>query len=86
MRASHSRSSCGLLLAAFSLTLGCTLDFVLTGGGIVAFFLGALMLFNRGDPAFRLSLGYIIPAVALTAATAKTTRAVFMFTPGGNGR
>jgi membrane-bound serine protease (ClpP class) len=41
---------------------------VLTFGGIVSFFLGALMLFNRGDPAFRLSLAYIIPATVITAA------------------
>src|SRR5207249_4085045 len=40
---------------------------VLTFGGIAAFFLGALMLFNRGDPAFRLSLAYIIPATVVTA-------------------
>src|SRR4030095_9414329 len=36
--------------------------------GIVAFFLGALMLFNRADPVFRLSLGYIISATLITAA------------------
>ena len=36
-------------------------------GGIVAFFLGALMLFNRAEPGFRLSLAYIIPATAITA-------------------
>jgi len=41
---------------------------VLTFGGIVAFFLGALMLFNREDPAFRVSLIYIIPGTLLTAA------------------
>ena len=41
---------------------------VLTFGGIVSFFLGALMLFNRADPAFRLSLAWIIPATVLTAA------------------
>ena len=41
---------------------------VLTGGGIIAFFLGALMLFNRADPAFRLSLAYVIPATLITAA------------------
>ncbi len=40
---------------------------VLTFGGIVSFFLGALLLFNRADPAFRLSLAYIIPATAVTA-------------------
>jgi membrane-bound serine protease (ClpP class) len=39
----------------------------LTFGGVIAFFLGALMLFDRNDPAFRLSLGYIIPATLLTA-------------------
>jgi membrane-bound serine protease (ClpP class) len=41
---------------------------VLTFGGVVTFFLGALMLFNRADPGFRLSLAYIIPATLLTAA------------------
>jgi membrane-bound serine protease (ClpP class) len=41
---------------------------VLTFGGVVSFFLGVLMLFNRGDPAFRLSLAYIIPATVITAA------------------
>jgi len=40
---------------------------VLTFGGILSFFLGALMLFNRADPAFRLSLAYIIPATVVTA-------------------
>jgi membrane-bound serine protease (ClpP class) len=41
---------------------------VLTVGGIVAFLVGSLMLFNRGDPLFRLSLNYIIPATLITAA------------------
>ena len=41
---------------------------VLTVGGIASFLLGALMLFNRGDPAFRLSLDYIVPGVLITAA------------------
>lgn len=41
---------------------------VLTVGGVVAFLLGALMLFNRAEPGFRLSLGYIIPGVILTTA------------------
>jgi membrane-bound serine protease (ClpP class) len=40
---------------------------VLTVGGITSFFLGALMLFNRAEPGFRLSLAYIIPATVLTA-------------------
>ena len=41
---------------------------VLTTGGIVAFFLGALMLFNHGGPGYQLSLRWIIPATLLTAA------------------
>jgi membrane-bound serine protease (ClpP class) len=40
---------------------------VLTVGGIVAFLIGSLMLFDRGDPLFRLSLAYIIPATIITA-------------------
>lgn len=41
---------------------------VLTVGGIVAFLIGSLMLFNRADPLFRLSLNYVIPATLVTAA------------------
>jgi membrane-bound serine protease (ClpP class) len=40
---------------------------VLSVGGVIAFFLGALMLFNRSAPGFHLSLGYIIPATVVTA-------------------
>ena len=40
---------------------------VLTVGGIVSFFIGALMLFDRGNPAFRLSLSIIISATVVTA-------------------
>jgi membrane-bound serine protease (ClpP class) len=41
---------------------------VLTVGGVIAFLIGSLMLFNRADPLFRLSLNYIIPATLVTAA------------------
>src|SRR5437868_3743555 len=41
---------------------------VLTMGGIISFLIGSLMLFNRADPLFRLSLNYIIPATLVTAA------------------
>src|SRR5215217_1367811 len=41
---------------------------VLTVGGIIAFLIGSLMLFNRADPLFGLSLNYIIPATVVTAA------------------
>jgi membrane-bound serine protease (ClpP class) len=40
---------------------------VLTAGGIVSFFLGALMLFDRAEPGFRLSLSLIIPATLVTS-------------------
>ena len=41
---------------------------VLTMGGVISFLIGSLMLFNRADPLFHLSLGYIIPATLITAA------------------
>jgi membrane-bound serine protease (ClpP class) len=53
----------GLFLAeAFTPTFG-----LLTSGGVVSFFLGALLLFDRNMPAFHLSLGYIIPGTLITA-------------------
>jgi membrane-bound serine protease (ClpP class) len=58
----------GLAVVLFIVDIYAPTHGVLTFGGIVAFFLGALMLFNRADPAFRLSLVYIIPAPLLTAA------------------
>ena len=54
----------GLLVAdVFAQTHG-----VLTTGGILSFFLGSLMLFDKAGPAFRLSLTLIIPATLVTAA------------------
>jgi membrane-bound serine protease (ClpP class) len=58
----------GLAIALFIVDVFAPTHGVLTGGGIIAFFLGALMLFDRSEPAFRLSLAYIIPATVLTAA------------------
>jgi membrane-bound serine protease (ClpP class) len=40
---------------------------VLTVGGVIAFLIGSLMLFDRADPLFRLSLSFIIPATLVTA-------------------
>jgi membrane-bound serine protease (ClpP class) len=40
---------------------------VLTAGGIVTFFLGALMLFSQAGPGFGLSLRWIIPGTVVTA-------------------
>lgn len=57
----------GLAFLLFIIDIYAPSHGVLTFGGIVAFFLGALMLFNRADPVFRLSLRYIIPATLLTA-------------------
>ena len=62
----------GLTLIALALSLFVIDVFapthgILTGGGIVAFLLGSLMLFDRAEPYFRLSLAYIIPATVVTA-------------------
>jgi membrane-bound serine protease (ClpP class) len=40
---------------------------MLTTGGIIAFFLGAMMLFNHGEPGFSLSLRWVIPGTVVTA-------------------
>jgi len=63
----------GLVLIALALMLFifdvyATTHGVLTVGGIIAFLIGSLMLFNRADPLYRLSLNYIIPATLVTAA------------------
>ena len=58
----------GLAVALFLVDVFAPTHGILTGGGIAAFFLGALMLFDRNDPGFKLSLAYIIPATVLTAA------------------
>jgi membrane-bound serine protease (ClpP class) len=53
----------GLFVAeAFTPTFG-----LLTTGGIAAFAIGAMMLFDTMAPAFRLSLGMVIPASVITA-------------------
>src|SRR4029077_8142615 len=57
-----------LALMLFIFDVYATTQGVLTVGGIVAFLIGSLMLFNRGDPLYRLSLNYIIPATLITAA------------------
>jgi len=57
----------GLAVALFIVDVFAPTHGILTGGGIVSFFLGALMLFDRSDGAFKLSLAYIIPATVLTA-------------------
>jgi membrane-bound serine protease (ClpP class) len=57
-----------LAIALFLIDVYAPTHGVLTAGGIISFFLGALMLFNHAEPGFRLSLAYIIPGVVITAA------------------
>lgn len=58
----------GLSIALFIADAFAPSHGVLTAGGIISFFLGALMLFNRAEPGFQLSLSYIIPGAVVTAA------------------
>ena len=58
----------GLAIALFIVDIFSPTHGVLTAGGIVAFFLGALMLFSHAAPGFGLSLSWIIPATLVTAA------------------
>jgi len=58
----------GLAMALFIADAVAPTHGILTFGGTVAFFLGALMLFDRAEPTFRLSLTYIIPATLVTTA------------------
>lgn len=52
-----------LIAEAFTPSFG-----LLTGGGVIALFFGLLLLFDRADPIFRLSLSFIVPATLVTAA------------------
>src|SRR5215471_13511964 len=58
----------GLALMLFIFDVYAPTHGVLTVGGVIAFLIGSLMLFNRADPLFRLSLSFIIPATLVTAA------------------
>ena len=58
----------GLALMLFIFDIYAPTHGILTVGGIISFLIGSLMLFNRADPLFRLSLSYIIPATLMTAA------------------
>lgn len=57
----------GLAAVLFVVDIYAPTHGILTIGGVISFFLGALMLFNRGEEGFRLSLVYIIPATLITA-------------------
>ena len=58
----------GLAVVLFVVDIFAPTHGVLTAGGIVAFFIGALMLFSQGETGFSLSLKWIIPGTLLTAA------------------
>jgi membrane-bound serine protease (ClpP class) len=58
----------GLAITLFIIDVFAPTHGVLTFGGIIAFFLGSLMLFNTPGSFYRLSLGVIIPATLVTAA------------------
>jgi membrane-bound serine protease (ClpP class) len=58
----------GLALLLFLFDIYAPTHGILTVGGIITFLIGSLMLFNRTDPLFHLSLSYIIPATLVTAA------------------
>jgi membrane-bound serine protease (ClpP class) len=57
----------GLAVALFVVDVFAHTHGVLTIGGVVAFFLGVLMLFNHAGPGFQLPLVYIISATLVTA-------------------
>jgi membrane-bound serine protease (ClpP class) len=58
----------GLAITLFIVDIFAPTHGVLTAGGIISFFLGALMLFSHAAPGFGLSLSWIIPATLVTAA------------------
>ena len=57
----------GLALLLFIADVYATTHGVLTAGGILLFFLGALMLFSNAGPGYGLSLSWIIPGTLVTA-------------------
>lgn len=57
----------GLAVVLFIADIYATTHGVLTAGGIVTFFLGALMLFSQAGPGYGLSLRWIISGTVLTA-------------------
>jgi membrane-bound serine protease (ClpP class) len=57
-----------LAVALFIIDIFTPTHGVLTGGGVIAFFLGAMMLFNGAGPGYHLSMAWIVPATVVTAA------------------
>ena len=57
----------GLAIVLFIVDVFATTHGVLTAGGVISFFIGALMLFSNPAPGFGLSLAWIIPGTVVTA-------------------
>jgi membrane-bound serine protease (ClpP class) len=57
-----------LALALFVIDIFAPTHGVLTGGGIIAFFLGALMLFNHAPKVYQLPMTWIVSTTIVTAA------------------
>lgn len=55
-----------LALVLFVIDIFAPTHGILTTGGVISFVIGSLMLFDRSQPGFRLSLGYIVPAAIIT--------------------
>src|SRR5882724_1736314 len=77
-----------LALALFVIDIFAPTHGVLTGGGIIAFFLGALMLFNHAPSGYNLPMTWIVSATLATAAffiffVSKGIRAQFLPTQSG---
>jgi membrane-bound serine protease (ClpP class) len=69
----------GVAVALFIVDVFAPTHGILTAGGVAAFFIGSLMLFDRSDPFMRLSLMWIAPATVVTAL-------FFMFVAGAGLR
>lgn len=57
----------GVAIALFLIDVFAPTHGVLTAGGLLAFFLGTFMLFDRSEPFLRLSLAWVLPATVVTA-------------------
>ena len=57
----------GLAVLLFIADIFASMHGVLTTGGVIAFFLGAMMLFNHAGPGYDLSMRWIIPGTVVTA-------------------
>ncbi|MEI6971782.1 MAG: NfeD family protein, partial [bacterium] len=58
----------GLAVALFVVDVFAPTHGILTVGGIVSFFLGSMLLFDRLDPVYRISMAFLVPATLVTAA------------------